>query len=292
MGSLALVVIDGQNDFCADGTESEKIRGALCVDGAAKEAVGVANLIERLGTQLASITATLDSHQRNDCSLHVTWQDKQGNSPPPFTVVRQTDIEEGRYLPRWETVPWGGKNISAKEWALFYTRTLEQKERPSLCLWPVHCQIGTWGNNVYPVLHGAYDGWCGKTNRFIHYVAKGMFPYSECYSAFGPEVHSRNESEPCFNRELYQQLLGHERILWTGWAGSHCLRYSALDAIRHSQECKDEDFARKCVFFEDACAAVPDIAGSASKFSDWRRSFLEEVARLGATVTKTTDFQP
>lgn len=291
MGNLALVVIDGQNDFCADGTEPEKIRGALCVDGAAKEAVGVAKLIERLGTQLASITATLDSHQRNDCSLHVTWKDQEGNSPPPFTVINTREIDEGRYLPRWETVPWGGRNISAKEWALFYTRTLEQKERPSLCLWPVHCQIGTWGNNIYPVLHGAYDEWCGKTNRFIHYVPKGMFPYSECYSAFGPEVHSRNESEPCFNRQLYQQLLGHERILWTGWAGSHCLRYSALDAIRHSQEYKDEDFARKCVFFEDACAAVEDIPGATCKFSDWRRSFLDEVASLGATVTNTRDFK-
>ena len=291
MGNLALVVIDGQNDFCADGTEPAGIRGSLCVDGAGKEAILVANLIQKLGPKLASIIATLDSHQRNDCSIHKTWTDKQGNSPPPFTMVSQGDIEEERYLPRWESVPWGGRNISAKQWALFYTKALQQHGRSPLCLWPVHCQIGTWGNNVYPVLQHAYDDWCQKTQKFINYVVKGTFPYAEYYSAFGAAVHLPVCPEPRFNRHLYLHLRDHDRILWAGWAGSHCLRYSALDAIRHSQECKDEDFARKCVFFEDACAAVADIPGATCKFSDWRRTFLDEVASLGAKVTNTRDFK-
>jgi len=291
MGGLALVVIDGQNDFCADGNETAGMRGSLCVKGAGLEAVSVAKLIQKLGPNLVSITATLDSHQHNDCSLHVTWQDKQGNIPAPFTVVRLTDIEEGRYLPRWESVPWVDQPISSKEWALFYTKALEQHGRSPLCLWPVHCQTGTWGSKVYPVLQLAYDDWCQKTHKFINYVVKGTFPYAEYYSVFGAEVHLPVCPEPRFNRHLYLHLRNHDKILWTGWAGSHCLRFSALDAIKHSQACEDRSFVNKCVFFEDASAAVEDIPGSTSKFSECRMEFLDEVTNLGAIVTNTSDFR-
>jgi nicotinamidase-related amidase len=292
MSSLALVVIDGQNDFCADGSEPDGKRGSLCVEGAGREAGTVADLILRLGSNISSITATLDSHQRNDCSIHMTWKDKQGGTPPTFTIINHDDIKEDRYVPLWESVPWIDKSISSKEWALFYTKALKDNNRPQLCLWPVHCQIGTWGNNVYPVLHNAYDTWCKKTTKFINYVVKGEFPYAECYSAFGPDVSLANSLEPRFNKQLYLHLLNHDKILWTGWAGSHCLRYSALDAIRHSQACNDLSFVNKCIFFEDACASVTDIPGASYKFTDWRRNFLNEVANLGATITNTRDFKP
>ena len=292
MSSIALVVIDGQNDFCANGSESDGKKGALSVDGASREANAVADLVLRLGSDISSITATLDSHQRNDCSIHTTWKVNQGGNPPPFTIISHDDIKEDRYVPLWKSVPWDGKLISSKEWGLIYTKALKDNDRPQLCLWPVHCQVGTWGNNIYPVLHNAYDSWCNKTTKFINYVVKGEFPYAECYSAFGPDIPLANQHETSFNKQLYLHLLNHDKILWTGWAGSHCLRFSALDAIKHSQACKDSSFVNKCIFFEDACAPVTDIPGASYKFTEWRRDFLNEVANLGATVTNTRDFKP
>jgi nicotinamidase/pyrazinamidase len=292
MSSIALVVIDGQNDFCANGSESDGKKGALSVDGASREANAVADLVLRLGSDISSITATMDSHQRNDCSIHTTWKDNQGGNPPPFTIISHDDIKEDRYVPLWESVPWDGKLISSKEWGLIYTKALKDNDRPQLCLWPVHCQVGSWGNNIYPMLHNAYDAWCNKTTKFINYVVKGEFPYAECYSAFGPDIPLANQHETSFNKQLYLHLLNHDKILWTGWAGSHCLRFSALDAIKHSQACKDSSFVNKCIFFEDACAPVTDIPGASYKFTEWRRDFLNEVANLGATVTNTRDFKP
>lgn len=292
MSKIALVVIDGQNDFCANGIEPEGVRGALYVEGAGKESVAVAKLIRRMGVNLTSITATLDSHQRNDCSHNVAWRDSQGNIPEPFTIVTHDDVKKERYLPCWDLVPFGiNQFISSKEWALLYTRGLEERKRPPLCLWPVHCQIGTWGNNVYPLLQNAYDDWCEKTNNFVNYVSKGTNPYSENYSVFGPEFDLPSNTEPKFNHQLRVFLTkNHDKILWAGWAGSHCLRFSALDAINRSEELGDNDFVKKCVFFEDACAPVPDIPGASFKFSDWRREFLDKVASKGATITTTKEF--
>lgn len=291
MPRIALIVIDGQNDFLANGNESDNIRGALCVEGAWKEAIVLREFISKLNSKINSITATLDSHQLNDCSHNVAWKDKNGNNPPPFTIITHEIIQNETYLPIWDFIPRKDSSpYNSKDWALEYVDYLENFKKPPLCLWPVHCQIGTWGSNVYPTLDKAYNHWCAATNNFINYVHKGMFPFSEHYSVFKPEAEVIPDRSNSFNKDLYQFLSkDHDIILWAGWAGSHCLRFSGLDAIKHSFEIGDTEFAKKCVFLEDVSAPVPDLPGS-TIFADMRLDFLNKVQQYGASVTTTKDF--
>ena len=288
---LHLCVIDAQNDFCASGAERDGHRGALFVEKADHEAKALASLIERLGNGIDKIHVTLDSHQYNDCAHHVAWRNEHNEIPEPFSIITHQDILSGKYRPAADFAEWGGIRIPSMTWALQYTKSLEENGRMPLCLWPVHCQIGTWGQNLVEPVATALNRWCALTNKTIDFYHKGQCQWTEHYSAIRADVVDPALPETNFNMAFLNQLKEANKIAWAGWAGSHCLRFTALDAINYFGPGSNE-ISRKSVFFEDASAAVPDIPGASVKFSDLRRKFLDEVSARGATVTTTTRFNP
>ncbi len=299
-----LVVVDGQNDFLASGDEPEswswpnggRRRGSLFVEGANKEGVYVADMIRRLkdpsaphGHKLSKIHPTLDSHHRNDCSHNVAWKGRDGKSPPPFTIVTHDDVKQQKWIPRFAVGVFDGKPMNSYEWALMYTKALETSGRAVLCLWPVHCEINKWGGNIYQPLAEAYDDWCETTNSWLNFISKGQWPFSEHYSAMRADVEDSTRPETRLNIGVIQDVSDADIIAWTGWAGSHCLRWTALDAVNYFGQ-GENDFIKKSVFFEDASASVPNIPGAPFKFTEWRQEFLDEVTKRGGKVTTTTKF--
>lgn len=131
MLKIALVVIDGENDFCDP-------KGALYVQNAEKEAELVRNMINRLkddkspiGHKLCGIHATLDTHHRNDIAHPSFWKDRNGANPNPFTIITVDDVKNGVYRP-------AVAGYSDKR-ALEYVEKLAQRGRNPLCIWPPHC---------------------------------------------------------------------------------------------------------------------------------------------------------
>jgi nicotinamidase/pyrazinamidase len=288
MMRLDLVVIDGQNDFLASGNEPEGRRGALYVTNADKEAVLVANLIDRLGTKIAKIHSTLDSHHKNDSNHHIMWKGSDGSIAPPFTIVSYDDVKNQRWVPIMPFGVWEGKTIPSVEWAMKYTDALSKRGRNPLCLWPVHCEIGKWGSCVYSPLMEAYDRWCDETHRWIDYVTKGTWPWSEHYSALIADVPDPTRPETQMNTPLVKDVADADIVVWTGWAGSHCERWTALDAVNYFGA-GNNDFLRKSVFLTDCCAPVGDIPG-VTNFAKDREDFLNEVQSRGATLKTSTEF--
>ncbi|MFM1802109.1 MAG: hypothetical protein RJA81_1461, partial [Planctomycetota bacterium] len=235
--------------------------------------------------------ATLDTHHRNDISHNVAWRTGDGLIPAPFTIVSRDDILLGRLRPAAETAEHKGRKIRSLDWALAYTAELEASQRFQLCLWPVHCQIGTWGHNLVDPVSKAFDAWCDQTSGLVNFHWKGQWPWSEHYSAMRAEVPDPHRPETCLNEPFLNALLEADRILWAGWAGSHCLRFTALDAINACGPGKNT-ISEKSVFFHDASAPVADIPEAGVKFSDQRRAFLDEVQSRGATLTTTDQFMP
>lgn len=294
-----LFVIDGQNDFLARGDESDsfpwpaggKRRGALYVEGADKEALRVRDMILRLvnksgnGHRIAKLHATIDSHHRNDGSHNTAWKDASGNNPPPFTIVTHADVVAQKYVPRFAIGVWEGKVVPSFQWALNYTKALEANGRCPLCLWPPHCEIGTWGQNIYQPLQEAYNYWCEKTNGWVDFISKGHWVWTEHYSAMQADVPDPTRPETQLNIPTINDANQADKIVWCGWAGSHCLRWTALDAINHFGAGENE-FIKKSVFLEDASAAVGNIPGGPD-FAAWRREFLDEVQKRGAEITTT-----
>lgn len=303
MKKIDLFVIDGQNSFCASGKEPKDWpapagghrAGELYVEGADLEAVRVADMIKRLrdpnhqnGHKLNNLRVSLDSHHRNDGSHNTSWKGPDGKSPPPFTIVSNEDVRNQKWLPRFPFGVWQGKICSSYDWALKYTEALESNGRCPLCLWPVHCEIGTWGQCIYYPLLLAYNDWCEVTGRWIEPITKGDWVWTEHYSALKADVPDPTVPKTGMNTEVVQSAMEADLIVWCGWAGSHCLRWTALDAINNFGAGSNE-FIRKCVFLEDASAPVPNPPGGPN-FKQWRLDFLDEVAKRGGTITTTTEF--
>ena len=298
MKDYGLVIIDPENDFLASGNEPDewptpyggKRAGALCVAGADKEAIIVANMIEQV--EFGSITPTLDKHHPNDCAHNTSWRDQNGNSPAPFTIVSHEDIVNHIYVPRFAFGVWEGKVISAYDWALKYTKALADRGRNPLCLWPEHCIIDTWGSCIYYPIQEALNNWERRTGKWIDYVSKGQWPFTEHYSAIVADVPDGTRPETQMNVNTLKNVSRSKWIVWTGWAGSHCLKWTALDAVNYfepdddqKRQGKKNEFIAKSIFVEDACAPVGNVPGGPD-FAQWRNDFLSEVSNRGARIEK------
>ena len=102
MKKNALLIIDPQNSFCNPGDSNGTGKGSLFVDGADKDMKKLADWILKHQDQIDYIGVTLDSHQPNDIAHPGFWQDKDGNYPPPFSVITVKDVEEGKWSPRFD----------------------------------------------------------------------------------------------------------------------------------------------------------------------------------------------
>jgi len=298
-----LFVIDGQKDFCASGDEPEKRRGALFVDGANEEANRVADMIKRLEApglpgnhKISKIHCSLDSHHKNDGSHNTSWRTTSGAIVDPFTIVSPSDAANQVYRPIFPMAQWQGEVVSSVVWATEYTAALEKEGRSPLCLWPPHCEIGKWGQNTYDPLAEAYDFWCDKTGTWIDWITKGQWPFTEHYSALKADVPDPKRRETQMNSDAIEDASNADIIVWSGWAGSHCLRWTGLDGVNFFEPSDAEkqagatnEFIQKCVFLEDASAAVPNVPGGPD-FGQWRREFLDEMDQRGAKISTTTDF--
>ena len=290
MQRVDLVVIDGQNDFLDPN-------GALYVQGADKEAELLAAMIDRLGNKIFKIHATLDSHHDIDIAHPQMWKDENGNPPDPFTIITADEVRDRK----WTCTLLGnfpGTTMSYHAKALDYVEQLEGNGRYPLCIWPPHCLIGTPGHNIYPALRDAYESWINRRGQspWINYVTKGDYPWSEHYSAIKADVPDGNIPATQINAPLLTTMAQADIIVWTGWAGSHCLANTGRDAVDYFDppagsppEAKNE-FIRKSVLLTDVCAPVqPDPPGT-TMFTDMRDNFISEMESRGMKLSTTDQF--
>lgn len=219
-----LLLIDPQNDFCdlppdwlpRSPVTGEPIRPALPVAGAHADLQRTAALVQRLGGQLDAITVTLDSHHRIDIAHPGFWLEAAtGRAPGPFTQITAAQVRAGAYAPR------GAARLDR---TLAYLDALEATGRYTLMVWPVHCQMGTWGHGVHAGLQAALDVWADAQGRSVAVVTKGENPWTEHYSALQAEVPDPADESTELNEALLTELDRFDRVLIAGEAGSHCVR--------------------------------------------------------------------
>jgi nicotinamidase/pyrazinamidase len=217
-----LLVIDPQNDFCdlpeayrPELPSGTRMAPALPVAGAHDDMLRIAALVRRCGDALSQITITLDAHQHLDIAHPTFWKAADGGAVPPFTQIGAADVEAGRFRVRAE---------GAQARVLDYLRALEGLGRYRHMVWPVHCEIGSWGQGVHQDLQRAYNAWEERHLTTVHKVMKGQNPWTEHYSAIQAEVPDASDAGTGVNTDLLARLRDSDRIYVTGEAGSHCVR--------------------------------------------------------------------
>ncbi len=223
---LHLLVIDPQNDFCDLPSDylPRDTAPTLPVPGAHADMLRLAQLIERGRDGIAAITVTLDSHHRYHIAHPTFWVAGDGAPVAPFTEITAADVRAARYVPR---------DAGAIRRALAYLDALEAAGRYKLMVWPVHCEIGTWGHNVHADVRKAYNGWEDAALGVVAKIAKGSNPYTEHYSAVMAEVPDKAEPDTLLNRALIDSLKSADRVYVAGEAGSHCVKATTEHVVEH-----------------------------------------------------------
>ena len=277
---IHLLVIDPQNDFCdlpdawrpLDPISGKALAPALPVPGAHADLQRVAGLIRSAGAGLSDITITLDSHHRVDIAHPPFWTQADGSAVMPFTPITAAQVRAGAYRPREAT---------ALPRTLAYLDELEARGRYTLMVWPVHCEIGSWGHGVHAGLHDAYAGWEAERLVNVAKVTKGENTWTEHYSALLAEVPDADDDRTQLNSELLQRLADADCILVAGEAGSHCVKAT----IEHLAEQLGPDGTRRITLLTDAMSPV---AG----FESLQQAFLADIQSRGATLATTAQALP
>ncbi len=229
--NIQLLVIDPQNDFCdlpanwkphqPDGTRTAP---SLPVAGAHADMQRVAAFIRAHAGQLDAITVTLDSHQRFDIAHPGFWQQGGGQAVAPFTSITAAQVRAGAFAPR---------NAEALPRTLAYLDALEAQGRYTLMVWPVHCEIGSWGHGVHADVLSACGEWQLQRQRAVHNVFKGTNPWTEHYSAIEAEVVDPADRDTALNTRLLAALDTADVLYIAGEASSHCVRATTEHIVQH-----------------------------------------------------------
>lgn len=266
-----LLLIDPQNDFC-DLPASwcpQGLRPSLPVPGAHADMQRVAQWLRRCSAQIDHITITLDAHQVFDIAHPAFWQQADGGAVAPFTAITAAQVRAGAFAPRQpQHLPQ----------ALAYLDALEARGRYTLMVWPVHCEIGSWGHGMHADILAACGDWQRQQQRAVCHVFKGMHPWTEHYSALQAEVPDPTTPQTCLNQPLLHTLLQARRLIVAGEASSHCVRATLEHLLEHAPA----PFARNVVLLTDGTSPV-------SGFEAQHHDFLQRMQAMGVQLHTTAD---
>ena len=260
---IDLLAIDPQNDFCDS-------KGALFVPGATEDMERLAAMVKRLGSKISKVHVTMDSHHENHIAHPGLWVDKAGNHPNPFTLISSSDVETGVWSP--VNPGWRGRFLD-------YVRTLEKNGRYVLCIWPVHCVIGSWGHGLYPAFSEAIRGWERDNLKNVDFVTKGSNWTTEHYSAVQADVPDSADPSTQLNTGLIQILQEADAILITGEALSHCVCNTVQDIANGF----DPENVKKFVLLTDTSSNVPG-------FENLGEQFVKDMVAKGMQLSTSVDY--
>ncbi len=265
--SRSLLIIDPQNDFCdlpenwqsTNPVTGLRVAPALPVPGAHADMLRLAGLIDEAGQALSNIVVTLDSHQRYDVAHPGFWASASGEAVSPFTTITAEQVRGGEYRPR---------DAQLQGSILAYLDALEATGRYTLMVWPVHCEIGTWGHNVHAAVRLAYNRWEEANLAVVRKVTKGENPSTEHYSALQAEVPLESDEATQLNRQLIAELDASDLIIVAGEASSHCVKATTEHLVQYLPSGRLD----KIVLLTDAMSPVSGFEAQAAAFVDDMKS--------------------
>lgn len=271
--NIQLLIIDPQNDFCdlpADWCPGDPVTGAvvspaLPVVGAHADMLRLAQLIQEGASGISSIGVTLDSHHRFDIAHPTFWSTGSGAPVGPFTPITAAQVRNADYLPKDKTM---------LPRALAYIDELEQRGRYTLMVWPVHCEIGSWGHNVHAAVKTAYNQWEDSRQAMVQKINKGSNPWTEHYSAMQAEVPDAEDPATQLNTALIASLDQADLLIIAGEASSHCVKATTEHIVGNLPSGN----AGKVMLLTDCMSPV-------GGFEVQHRAFLDDMASRGVALS-------
>ncbi len=284
---ICFVAIDIQNTFCIPGFELYV--GARSGTGAVDDNRRLCEFIYRNLDVITQICPTMDTHQAMQIFHAIYLVNDRGEHPAPFTLVSEEDIKNGL----WKFNPALCHTLQITEnygqrHLIFYTHQLKKSGKYDLTIWPYHAMLGGIGHALVSSVEEAI---------FFHSVARysqpdfhvtGDNPFTEHYSAFGPEVLEGPEGEPIGQKsdKFFEKLLQFDAVLNTGQAKSHCVAWTIEDLLEHVLA-RDWSLVEKVYLLEDCTSPV--VVPGVIDYSDQADAAFQRFADAGMHVVRSTD---
>jgi nicotinamidase-related amidase len=283
---IALVLIDVQNTFCFP--DFELFVGGRSGMGAVEDCRRLCEFIYRSLGVITSITATLDTHQAVQIFHPIYLVDENGEHPTPLTLVTYADVVSGHWHFNPAVAPsLGITPVQGQERLLHYTRSLHERGKYDLTIWPYHAMLGGIGHALVPAVEEAI---------FFHTIAreaqpslaiKGRYPETESYSAIGPEVLIGPGGEPLGekNESFLRLVIDNDAIVIAGEAKSHCVAWTVEDLLGEIQG-YDVHLVSRVYLLED-CAS-PVVVPGVVDYTDQADAAYRRFAEAGMHLVQST----
>lgn len=284
---VGLLLIDVQNTFCLP--DFELFVGGRSGRGAVDDNRRLVEFIYRNLGSITQVTATMDTHHPVQVFHALFFVDADGNHPTPMTMVTVEDIEAGR----WQVNPHGAASLGvdpdkAQEMLLHYTRSLQSQGKYDLTIWPYHAMLGGIGHALVSSVEEAVFFHAAARHSQPIIEIKGEDPFTEHYSAFGPEVLDDFDGKPKAekNAALFEHLMGFDAVIVAGQAKSHCVAWTVEDLLKLIQS-RDPSLAEKIYLLEDCTSPV--VIPGVVDFTDAADEAFARFADAGMHLVRSTD---
>ena len=282
-----LLLIDAQNTFCIP--EFELYVGGRSGRGAVEDNIRLCEFIYRNLANLTHITATLDTHRAMQIFHAIFFVDQDGNHPAPYSDIHVADLKDGRW--KFNPALADEFNIApeyGQQMLIHYAEELEKKGKYALTVWPYHALLGGIGHALVSSVEEALFFHSIARNTQYEMEMKGDKPFTENYSAIGPEVLTgpMGETLGAHNSKFIEQLQQADKLIIAGQAKSHCVAWTAQDLL-NDINVVDPTLAKKVYLLEDCSSPV--IVPGVVDHTEAADAAYARFAEAGMNIVKSVD---
>lgn len=284
---MVLCLIDMQVDFINPDTSNYP--GNLAVPGATGDVARICQFIFDNADKISHIVASLDTHYLYQPFHRFNWQAGQspadgyqtGDYPNPFTVITLADIEGGVWQP-----------VRMPKRMREMIRRLEDGSKKNLCIWPLHCELGTPGQALDPMLMQAIHWHSGVRCDQYDLTSKGMSQSAEHYGILKAEVEFPDDVLTTLRMDIVNKWAQADRIYFAGEARTHCV-LETLNQVADVFSKNSPEVLNKLYVLDDCMSNVPDIEDGQGNtivpFDQITTDRFAELARMGFKFVKSTN---
>lgn len=284
---ICLLAVDVQNTFCAPGFEL--FVGGRSGRAAVDDTIRLCEFLYRNLGRVTRVIATLDTHLPFQV-FHPGWLiDRSGRHPEPHARIAAADVGRGS----WRVEPAVARALGvepgeAQDLLAHYTHELAASGRNELTVWPYHALLGGIGHALVASFAEAV---------FFHALArrsqpglrlKGTAPFTEHYSALGPEVTAGPDGRRLGERDraLVESLLAFDAVVVAGQAKSHCVAWTVEDLLR-DPAAVEAGLPERVYLLEDCTSPV--VVPGAADYTDEADAAFGRFAAAGVHVVRSTE---
>jgi nicotinamidase-related amidase len=256
---VLLLAIDMQNDFME--------KGSLPVPGSHGDVERSTRFIYNNMDKISRIAVSLDTHQPFQI-FHPCWfVDKNGNNPPPYTMISVKDLDDGIWFPV----------IRPKETREYIEGLSSTPGKKVLMIWTYHCIQGTYGaaleNQFSKMVYFHSVAKKSITERLV----KGTDPMTEMYGIIKPEFDPKN----FINIDFLNKLEKYDKVVIVGEAKSHCVLESVKQVLEYFAN--RPEITSKVYILEDCMNSIPGCEDQTNQtFADFKKKY-------HVNIVKSTD---